>query len=165
MEVKLIRLTHKIATQLQLVAESCTICSPRARRPVRKLLDTLSHARRNLRRPYYEGTRAVGLKNPVNADLQASCINFTTFNSNVRVQSILEHYIYRMITNDVSDYIHLLVRIAHIICNHTFLCDCAFFIYGRHKSTATKLLSHSFTNFRVRKCLSLYFVKQAYSTH
>jgi len=24
-----------------------------------------------------------------------------------------------MITNDVSDYINLLVRIAHIICNHT----------------------------------------------
>jgi len=23
-----------------------------------------------------------------------------------------------MITNDVNDYIHLLVRIAHIICNH-----------------------------------------------
>jgi len=23
-----------------------------------------------------------------------------------------------MITNDVSDYINLLVRIAHIICNH-----------------------------------------------
>jgi len=26
---------------------------------------------------------------------------------------------YGMITNDVSDYINLLVRIAHIICNHT----------------------------------------------
>jgi hypothetical protein len=25
---------------------------------------------------------------------------------------------YSMITNDVSDYINLLVRIAHIICNH-----------------------------------------------
>jgi hypothetical protein len=25
---------------------------------------------------------------------------------------------YRVITNDVSDYINLLVRIAHIICNH-----------------------------------------------
>jgi hypothetical protein len=25
---------------------------------------------------------------------------------------------YRVITNDVSDYIDLLVRIAHIICNH-----------------------------------------------
>jgi len=25
---------------------------------------------------------------------------------------------YRMITNGVSDYIDLLVRIAHIICNH-----------------------------------------------
>jgi hypothetical protein len=28
---------------------------------------------------------------------------------------------YRMITNDVNDYIYLLVRIAHIICNHSIL--------------------------------------------
>jgi hypothetical protein len=40
---KLTRLTHKIATQLHLVAESCTICSFRSRRPVRKLLDTPSY--------------------------------------------------------------------------------------------------------------------------
>jgi hypothetical protein len=40
MEVNLTRLTHKIAIQLHLVAESCTICSSRSRRPVRKLLDT-----------------------------------------------------------------------------------------------------------------------------
>jgi hypothetical protein len=37
---KLTRLTHKIAIQLHLVAESCTICRCRSRRPVRKLLDT-----------------------------------------------------------------------------------------------------------------------------
>jgi hypothetical protein len=36
-------LTHKIAIQLHLVAESCTICSSRSRRPVRKLLDTPSY--------------------------------------------------------------------------------------------------------------------------
>jgi hypothetical protein len=36
---KLTRLTHKIAIHLHLVAESCTICSSRSRRPVRKLLD------------------------------------------------------------------------------------------------------------------------------
>jgi hypothetical protein len=35
--------TNKIAIQLHLVAESCTICSSRARRPVRKLLDTPSY--------------------------------------------------------------------------------------------------------------------------
>jgi hypothetical protein len=40
MAAKLTRLTHRIAIQLDLVAESCTICSSRARRPVRKLLDT-----------------------------------------------------------------------------------------------------------------------------
>jgi hypothetical protein len=33
---KLTRLAHKIAIQLHLMAESCTICSPRSRRPVRK---------------------------------------------------------------------------------------------------------------------------------
>jgi len=40
---KLTRLTHKIARQLHLVPESCTMCSSRSRRPVRKLLDTLSY--------------------------------------------------------------------------------------------------------------------------
>jgi hypothetical protein len=42
MAAKLTRLTHKIAIQLHLVAESCTICSSRSRRPVQKLLDTHS---------------------------------------------------------------------------------------------------------------------------
>jgi len=37
------RLTHKIAIQLHLVAESCTICSPRSRGPVRKLLDNVAN--------------------------------------------------------------------------------------------------------------------------
>jgi len=36
---KITRLTHKIAIQLELVTESCTICSSRSTRPVRKLLD------------------------------------------------------------------------------------------------------------------------------
>jgi len=39
MAAKLTRLTHKIAIQLHLVAEGCTICSSRSRRSVRKLLD------------------------------------------------------------------------------------------------------------------------------
>jgi hypothetical protein len=43
MAAKLTRLTHKIAIQLHLVAESSTICSSRSRRPVRKLLVTPSH--------------------------------------------------------------------------------------------------------------------------
>jgi len=37
MVAKFTRLAHKIAIQLHLVAESCTICSSRSRRPVRKL--------------------------------------------------------------------------------------------------------------------------------
>jgi len=40
MAAKLIRLAQKIAINLHLVAESCTICSSR---PVRKLLDTVSY--------------------------------------------------------------------------------------------------------------------------
>jgi hypothetical protein len=36
-------LTHKIAIQLHLMTESCTICSSRSRRPVRTLLDTPSY--------------------------------------------------------------------------------------------------------------------------
>jgi hypothetical protein len=43
MAAKLTRLTHKIAIQLHLVVESCTICSSRSRPPVRKLLDTPSY--------------------------------------------------------------------------------------------------------------------------
>jgi hypothetical protein len=43
MAAKLTRLTHKIAIQLHLVPESCTICSSRSRRLVRKLLDTPSY--------------------------------------------------------------------------------------------------------------------------
>jgi hypothetical protein len=37
MAAKLNRLTHKIAIQMHLVAESCTICNCRSRRPVRKI--------------------------------------------------------------------------------------------------------------------------------
>jgi hypothetical protein len=40
---KLTRLTHKIAIQLHLVAESYFICSSRSRWPVRKLLNTPSY--------------------------------------------------------------------------------------------------------------------------
>jgi hypothetical protein len=43
MAAKLTRLTHKIAIQLHLVTESCTICSSRSRRPVRKLLVSPSY--------------------------------------------------------------------------------------------------------------------------
>jgi hypothetical protein len=42
MAVKLTRLTHKIAIQLHLVAESCTTWSSRSSRLIRKLLDTPS---------------------------------------------------------------------------------------------------------------------------
>jgi hypothetical protein len=43
MAAKLTILTHKIAIQLHLVAESRIICSSRSRWPVRKLLDTPSY--------------------------------------------------------------------------------------------------------------------------
>jgi hypothetical protein len=43
MAAKLTRLTHKLAIELHLVVESCTICSFRCRRSVRKLTDTPSY--------------------------------------------------------------------------------------------------------------------------
>jgi hypothetical protein len=46
MAAKLTRLTYKVTIQLHQVAESCTICSSRSRRPVRKLLDTLPYGNR-----------------------------------------------------------------------------------------------------------------------
>jgi len=42
MATKLTGLIKKIAIQVHLVAENCTICGYRSRRPVRKLLDTPS---------------------------------------------------------------------------------------------------------------------------
>jgi hypothetical protein len=48
MAAKLTRLTHEIAIQLHLIAESCTICSSRSRRPVRKLLVTPSYVYANV---------------------------------------------------------------------------------------------------------------------
>jgi hypothetical protein len=41
---KITRLTHKIAIQLHIVAESCTICNSRSRWLVRKLVDTPSYS-------------------------------------------------------------------------------------------------------------------------
>jgi hypothetical protein len=43
MAPKLTTVTHKIAIQLHLLAETCTICSSRFMQPVRKLLDTPSY--------------------------------------------------------------------------------------------------------------------------
>jgi hypothetical protein len=45
MAAKLTGLTQKIAIQLHLVAESCTICSSHSGLPVRKLLSTPSYER------------------------------------------------------------------------------------------------------------------------
>jgi len=54
MGAKLTRLTHRIAIQLHLVAESCTICSSYSRWPVQKLLDT----------PFYVEGTSVNWNNP-----------------------------------------------------------------------------------------------------
>jgi len=40
MAAKLIKVTHKIKIQLNLMAESCTVCSSCSRQPVQKLLNT-----------------------------------------------------------------------------------------------------------------------------
>jgi hypothetical protein len=57
MVAKLTRLTHEIAIQLHLVAESYTTCSSRSRWPVRKLLDTPSYIP-NVNTYIYTYTRA-----------------------------------------------------------------------------------------------------------
>jgi len=59
------RLTHKIAIQLHLVADSCTICSSHSRWPVWKLLDT----------PSYSCSLYYSSKN---SDLQLEVINHMT---------------------------------------------------------------------------------------
>jgi len=43
---------------------------------------------------------------------------------------------YRLITNDVSDYISLLVRIAHIIHNHTYIVSFTFQLLQPQRSPA-----------------------------
>jgi hypothetical protein len=48
MAAELTILTQKIVIQLHLVAQSCTICISRSRRPVRKLLDTPSYVLENV---------------------------------------------------------------------------------------------------------------------
>jgi len=45
MTAKFTRLNHNITIQPHTVAESCSICSSRSRRAVRKLLDTPSYTR------------------------------------------------------------------------------------------------------------------------
>jgi hypothetical protein len=58
MTAKLTKLTHRLAIQLHLVAESCDICSSRSRLPDRKLLDTLLYNVSHKSLPvliYYEG--------------------------------------------------------------------------------------------------------------
>jgi hypothetical protein len=42
----------------------------------------------------------------------SDCLMSEEFNTVVKLR-------YRLITNDVSDYINVLVRIVHIICNHS----------------------------------------------
>jgi len=46
MAAKFTRLTHKIAIQLHLAAESFNICGSRSRRPFRKLSNTPSHVKK-----------------------------------------------------------------------------------------------------------------------
>jgi len=48
MTAKLTKLSHKITTQLHLVAESCTVCSCRSRWPVQELLYTPSYCSKSL---------------------------------------------------------------------------------------------------------------------
>jgi hypothetical protein len=55
--------------------------------------------------------------------------------------------LYRVITNGVSDYINLLLRIAHIVCNHPLL--------RRPQSSrcAENLVEAAVTNWPLRRCV------------
>jgi hypothetical protein len=67
---KLARLTHDMAIQLHLVAESCTICSSRLRRPVRKLLVTPSYTACRPQNSSYPGSPMCRTCLPVTSPLR-----------------------------------------------------------------------------------------------
>jgi hypothetical protein len=86
MAAKLTRLTHKIVIQLHLVAERCTICSSRSRRPVWKLLDTPTYKYITLNRRWIAGWRVENVVQKTFLTLFRSCwILFTKWN---RVSSV-----------------------------------------------------------------------------
>jgi hypothetical protein len=70
---KFTRLTHKIAIQLHIFAENCTICSSLSRRPVRKRLDTPSYLFT------YLLTYSVVQDIPWKADSQSTCQTVACF--------------------------------------------------------------------------------------
>jgi hypothetical protein len=72
MEAKLTRLTDNISLQLHLLAESCTICGSRSRRPVRKLLDTPSCVMQS----YNSRDTSVGIVTCYGLDDQGSRVRF-----------------------------------------------------------------------------------------
>jgi hypothetical protein len=66
MATKRTRLTQKLAIQLHIVVETCTICSLRSRPPVRKLLNTPSYVNTIFIQDFYitslDGKRIQGQK-------------------------------------------------------------------------------------------------------
>jgi hypothetical protein len=100
MAATLTTLTHKIAIQLHLVAELCQMqFSLQAASP-----ETFGYTLVRFSREWRSANRTE-LK--TDAGIKGGSQNGYT--------------IYGVITNDVSDYMNLLVRIAHIICNHPLL--------------------------------------------
>jgi hypothetical protein len=86
---KLARLTHKIAIQLNLVAESCTIYSSRSRWSVRKLLDTPSYTILFHRSPLSSSSiKGVGsLRIPFHLTLLSRCSHYRKLESLCSFQS------------------------------------------------------------------------------
>jgi hypothetical protein len=92
---KLTRLTHKIAMQLHLVAESCATCSSHCRRSVRKLLDTRMFARQ-----------------------------VNTFEDEARRQTVRSpHYAFTLCTS-CKQLIRMGRFRAHFILRHKWCCTC-----------------------------------------
>jgi len=84
MAAKLTILAHKITIQLPLVAEGCTICSSRSRRPVRKLLVTSSYIVVNYVRASPEYTRCLDMvpATPTTITLRSSFVFLFCYSQN-----------------------------------------------------------------------------------
>jgi hypothetical protein len=114
MSAKLTRLTHKIAIQLHLVAESCIIRSSRSKLPVRILLDT----------PSYHFNVGRTTRSPLSA-----VIGHTDFPcEDGRNASLFEQsFMSSLIDNEATQFIHLDQVSAPRICHAEWVSPFYFF--------------------------------------
>jgi hypothetical protein len=116
MEAKLARLTQKIAIQLHLVVESCTIRSSHSRRPVRKLLDTSS---------YFASQPASHVVHPViSNEYLGSCISLLVIFELSGNETFLEKsyiYVYIYVYSPLGFHLHSLCFSFILSHAHTYI--------------------------------------------